>query len=144
VFQAYTSYQLKYSYSTVLIVSTQQGCSLGLKRLGHETVSRHFFRTSWSRLLTLTSWSRQGFGLSLKRLEAVSRRFLKRLGLVSSQGMSVLVSSCNLSFTSLVLSSSTTQYVVKLLASLLRSNLRRYFVFFGLHSILQLFTADNS
>ena len=40
------------SVSVVVLTSKSQGCSLGLEFLGLETVSRRFFRTSRSRLLT--------------------------------------------------------------------------------------------
>ncbi len=75
-----------------------QGCSLGLERLGLETVSRSrdgletFFPTSRSRLglATGTTWVRLGLvsvlslcSLVLERLglETVSRRFFRRIGL---------------------------------------------------------------
>jgi len=58
----------------VVLYQRHQGCSLGLERLGLETVSRRFFRTSRSRLDTITPMSR-----SLLGLETLT--FRSRLGL---------------------------------------------------------------
>jgi hypothetical protein len=72
-----------------------------------------FFRTSRSRLVSSldvnVSVSSRGLDRDFVSVSNVSRRsqddFLERLGLVSSRGISVSVSSCNVSFTSLALTS---------------------------------------